>query len=232
MSVVKRLQHDYGDFKIEIENWEILDQGVTAFLGPSGSGKSSVIRHLLGLEKSDQMQWLWSEGAVQVDLAALAIRERRLGVVFQNGELFPHMTTRQNIEFAAEAAVVSRGAKRSEVMDLVKQLIQDLGLERVSETRAVNLSGGERQRVALARALVGRPRLILLDEPFSALDAELRRDVRAMVFRVLAEYQIPALLVTHDAEDLVGLRGKVTRIRDGRIIEEQVLGSSEFERPR
>ncbi len=228
MSVVKRLQHDYGDFKIEIENWEILDQGVTAFLGPSGSGKSSVIRHLLGLEKSDQMQWLWSEGAGQVDLAALAIRERRLGVVFQNGELFPHMTTRQNIEFAAEAAVVSRGAKRSEVMDLVKQLIRDLGLERVSETRAVNLSGGERQRVALARALVGRPRLILLDEPFSALDAELRRDVRAMVFRVLAEYQIPALLVTHDPEDLVGLRGKVTRIRDGRIIEEQVLGFSEF----
>lgn len=223
MSVVKCLEHDYGDFKIAIHNWEILDQGVTAFLGPSGSGKSSVIRHLLGLERSDKLQWHWADNAGQVDLAAMPIRDRRLGVVFQNGELFPHMTAKQNIEFAAEAAVASRGAKRSEVAASVGRLIQDLSLERASETLAVNLSGGERQRVALARALVGRPRLILLDEPFSALDAELRRDVRAMVFRVLAEHRIPALLVTHDPEDLVGLQGKLTRIQDGRIVEDRSM---------
>ncbi|MBL7689450.1 MAG: ATP-binding cassette domain-containing protein [Bdellovibrionaceae bacterium] len=223
MSVVKCLEHDYGDFKIAIHNWEILDHGVTAFLGPSGSGKSSVIRHLLGLEKSDQLQWYWTEGAEQVDLASMPIRDRRLGVVFQNGELFPHMTAKQNIEFAADAAVVSRGANRSEVAASVGRLIQDLSLERATETLAVNLSGGERQRVALARALVGRPRLILLDEPFSALDAELRRDVRAMVFRVLAEHKIPALLVTHDPEDLVGLQGKLTRIQDGRIVEDRSM---------
>lgn len=223
MSVVKCLEHDYGDFKIAIHNWEILDQGVTAFLGPSGSGKSSVIRHLLGLEKSDRLQWYWTESAGPVDLASMPIRDRRLGVVFQNGELFPHMTAKQNIEFAAEAAVVSRGAKQSEVAALVGRLIQDLSLERASETLAVNLSGGERQRVALARALVGRPRLILLDEPFSALDAELRRDVRTMVFRVLAEHKIPALLVTHDPEDLVGLQGKLTRIQDGRIAEDRSM---------
>lgn len=223
MSIVKCLEHDYGDFKIAIHDWEILDRGVTAFLGPSGSGKSSVIRHLLGLERSNQLQWHWTDGVHQMDLASMPIRDRRLGVVFQNGELFPHMTGKQNVEFAAEAAIVSRGASRSEVAKLVDRLIEDLSLERASETLAVNLSGGERQRVALARALVGRPRLILLDEPFSALDAELRRDVRAMVFRVLAEYGIPAILVTHDPEDLVGLQGKLTRIQDGRIVEERAL---------
>ena len=218
MSVVKCLEHDYGDFKIAIHNWEILDQGVTAFLGPSGSGKSSVIRHLLGLERSDKLQWHWADNAGQVDLAAMPIRDRRLGVVFQNGELFPHMTAKQNIEFAAEAAVASRGAKRSEVAASVGRLIQDLSLERASETLAVNLSGGERQRVALARALIGEPRFLFLDEPFSALDAYLKKEARLLTQRMIAKLKIPTLLITHDPQDLESLAQKVVRIHTGKLV--------------
>lgn len=219
MSRVEFLEHSYGTFKIEIADWEILDQGITAFLGPSGSGKSTVIRHLIGLEKSDRFRWVWDG----VDVSSIPIKERKLGVVFQGGELFPHMTARQNVEFAARAAIRSRGV-RAEGMDTrIQDLFDELSLGRSEFTIASKLSGGERQRVALARALIGEPRLLLLDEPFSALDAELRSEARQTVKRALKERGIPALLVTHDPTDLKGFSGKVSRIQNGRIVAEMTL---------
>lgn len=208
MSLVKNLRADYGDFHIDIPSWEILDSGVTALWGPSGAGKTSVFRLLLGLDRALPGFTWFVDG---IDLAALPTPARRLGVVFQSLELFPHMTARQNIAFAAEA----RGL--SSYVDHLNSLVDRLELRPVLDRRASVLSGGERQRVALARALIGKPRLLFLDEPFSALDADLRSSARALVASVIAAERIPTVLITHDRTDLDAIATRVTEIRGGRI---------------
>lgn len=228
MSLIKTLRHRYGeggagrDFLIDISEWEIPDQGVTALWGPSGSGKSSVLRLLLGLDVADEFSWI-SSSPVELDLAKLSVPERRLGIVFQQGELFGHMTAFENIRFAGEAAIRSRGLPRERVSQNIERFITKLRLEKTRTRRASLLSGGERQRVSLARALVGEPRLLLLDEPFSALDAENRDEARALVREVLKETATPAVLVTHDASDLVSFSGKISRIENGRIVSERPI---------
>ncbi len=210
MSLVKNLRADYGDFKIDIPEWEILDDGVTALWGPSGAGKTTVFRLLLGLDQPKPgFEWNFRGE----NLAALPTPERRLGVVFQSLELFTHMNARENIMFAAEA----RGIASSEASTHLKSLVETLGLSSSLERRASVLSGGERQRVALARALIGKPRLLFLDEPFSALDADLRTEARNLVRTAIAAEKIPTVLITHDRSDLDSLATKVTEIHNGRI---------------
>jgi ABC-type sulfate/molybdate transport systems ATPase subunit len=210
VSWVRQLKRDYGDFSIEIPEWEILDQGVTALWGPSGAGKTSVFRLLLGLDRAEPgFSWKFQE----TDLAQLSTPDRRLGVVFQSFELFPHLSAEANIRFAAE----SRRIDRVESEKHLKELTERLSLGHCLGRRAGLLSGGEKQRVALARALMGRPRLLFLDEPFSALDSELRAEARSLVKTAIAEEKIPTLLITHDQEDLDAFGGKVTRIKAGRI---------------
>lgn len=211
MSLVENLIIDMDDFHLEISRWEILDQGITALLGPSGSGKSTVFRVLLGLYPCRTLRW----SVNGIDLAALPVRDRRLGVVFQSYDLFPHLTARGNIQFAADA----RGLTRKESEHLIDELIGELRMEAFID-RKVNLcSGGEKQRVALARAMVGRPRILLLDEPFSALDEELRAEARALVKTLISRFQIPTLLVTHDPRDVQALANKISHISNGRIEE-------------
>ena len=228
MSLVKLLKHRYGagashrEFSIDIAEWEIPNEGVTALWGPSGSGKSSVLRLLLGLDQADEFSWFSDEPA-KTDLAKLSVPERRLGIVFQNGELFGHMTAFENIRFAADAAIKTRGLAPDRAKVNIERFIAKLRLEEARERPANLLSGGERQRVALARALIGEPRLLLLDEPFSALDAENREEARNLVRAVLSEMKVPAILVTHDAADLAGFSGKISRIENGRIVSNQSL---------
>jgi sulfate transport system ATP-binding protein/putative spermidine/putrescine transport system ATP-binding protein len=210
MSFVKNLFKDYGDFKIDIPQWEILDQGVTALWGPSGSGKTSVVRLLTGLEPAQGWSWNF-QGA---DLAQLPPPERRLGVVFQNFELFPHMTARKNILFAAQARKVSSRVAAAKLDELSKTL----GLAGFLDRRAEFLSGGEQQRVALARAVMGQPRMLILDEPFSALDDELKMEARLMVKTFISQQNIPTLLITHDRKDLEILAGRVSEIRHGQLL--------------
>jgi ABC-type sulfate/molybdate transport systems ATPase subunit len=210
VSLVKNLHADYGDFKIEIPKWEILDSGVTALWGPSGSGKTSVFRLLLGLEPTPGLSWIFQNQ----DLAQLPTSERKLGVVFQNFELFPHMTAEENIRFGAEA----RKLPSAETERHLQKLVQILKLESCIGRRASLLSGGEKQRVALARALAGRPRILFLDEPFSALDSDLRAEARELVRHVVEVEGIPTVLITHDREDLQALSSKVSEIRDGRLV--------------
>lgn len=214
MSWVKNLRANYGasEFRIDIPSWEILDSGVTALWGPSGSGKTSVFRLLLGLDRAESgFSWTFAG----VDLAKLSTPDRRLGVVFQTLELFPHMTAIQNILFAAEARGIEMQAARAHL----DSLVETLQLTSVLERKASVLSGGERQRVALARGLIGQPRVLLLDEPFSALDADLRIEARALVKRAIAKEKIPTILITHDREDLDALATHVTTIRAGRLQE-------------
>lgn len=222
MSVVENLLIEYPDFKIDIPRWEILDRGVTALWGPSGTGKTTVFRALLGLEPVKSLRWIVKENGEEIDLASLSTPQRRLGVVFQTLELFPHMTARQNIRFAAEA----RGLSSSDARVREEELISLLKMSGFIDRSASVISGGEKQRVALARALIARPRVLFLDEPFSALDAELRSEARSLVRSAIEQWNVPTVLVTHDKEDLAALANKVSEIRGGKIISERFVSIS------
>lgn len=216
MSWVRNLKREFDQFSIDIPEWEILDQGVTALWGASGSGKTTVFRLLLGLEEAAH-GFRWELNGI--DLATLATPERRLGVVFQSLEIFPHLTAEENILFAAEA----RRRPRGETDAHLAELVETLSLQKCFERKAALLSGGERQRVALARALIGKPRVLFLDEPFSALDAALRQEARGLVRRAIEREKIPAVLVTHDRDDLQAFSGKISEIHAGRIVRESAM---------
>jgi ABC-type Fe3+/spermidine/putrescine transport system ATPase subunit len=210
MSVVEQLNKKYESFEIRIPRWEILDQGVTALWGPSGSGKTSVFRVLLGLEPCPGFKWMW--GAE--NLALLPVSKRGLGVVFQSLDLFPHLTAERNVLFAAEARKISK----EQTSERMKKLRDVLKLDSFFNRRAELLSGGEKQRVALARALMSFPRMLLLDEPFSALDESLRTEARQYVKELLKSTGTPAILITHDERDLDVLADKVTKIDQGQLL--------------
>lgn len=210
MSLVENIERRWDDFHLSVPRWEILDQGITVLMGPSGSGKSTLFRILLGLEPCEGYRWL-HQG---IDLAKLSVPEKRLGVVFQEYELFPHLTARKNILFAAE----SRKIPAPEAQKLFDRLVHDLRMGEFIDRKASLCSGGEKQRVALARALIGQPRVLLLDEPFSALDEDLRGDSRRLLKDIIGHYKIPALLVTHDQRDVDVLADKVSLIEKGMII--------------
>ncbi len=209
MSTVRNIKKVWPDFTLEVPEWEILDQGIHVLWGPSGSGKTTLFRILIGLESCSGYSWDF-QGE---DLARLPISERRLGVVFQNLELFPHLTGAENLQFAAHARKLTRDTARTRIEELVNALQMDRFIQR----SVTQLSGGERQRVALARALVGDPRILLLDEPFSSLDPELREQSRTLVKNVLHRQNIPAILITHDSRDVDALADRVTEIRDGKL---------------
>lgn len=198
-----------GDLVLDIPHWEIPDTGVTALTGPSGSGKTSIVKILLGLTVCPGFSWKMGDE----DLAQLPVEKRRLGVVFQNYLLFPHLTARRNIEFAAEA----RHVDRQSLQRKLQAWSQILGLEACLDRKAELLSGGEKQRVSLARALIGQPRFLILDEPFSAIDAELRRESRQWVKNLIELENIPTLLISHDRSDVEFLARSEFQLHGGKI---------------
>lgn len=210
MSLVENLKKDYDGFHLHIARWEILDQGVTALWGASGAGKTSVFRILLGLEDCSGFSWKWGSE----DLALVPTPKKNLGVVFQSLELFPHMTARENIYFGARARRIDEKKADARFQEMEKVLSLTPFLDRKTEF----LSGGEKQRVALARALMTFPRMLFLDEPFSALDESLKAEARALLKKLLKETNTPALLITHDERDLKELADKITQIKDGQIL--------------
>ncbi len=210
MSVVENLVKEYKDFKLDIPRMPLEDQGVTALWGASGSGKSSVVRHLIGLESCEKMRWIF-QGQ---DLACMSIRDRRLGVVFQSLELFPHLSGEENILFAVKARKISSADYQTKIR-LWKDLFE---LEKFWHRQIQQLSGGERQRIAVCRALIGSPRFLILDEPFSALDEGLRASARELLKTVLQKENVPTLLITHDQRDLEALASKVLHIHQGRLV--------------
>ena len=182
---------------------------LVALLGPSGCGKTTALRALSGLEQID-------EGRILIDgedVAALPTNKRDLGMVFQSYSLFPHMTVLENVEFGLrmrKVAAADRRARAAEALELV-------GLGDRSGRFAHQLSGGQQQRVALARALVTRPRVLLLDEPLSALDAKVRVGLREQIRRIQTELGITTLFVTHDQEEALAVADRVAVMRAGRI---------------
>lgn len=180
---------------------------ITAILGPSGCGKTTTLRIISGLEEPDDGHvWIEDDEVVGPD-TWVAPEHRRVGFVFQQLALFPHLDVAGNVGF---------GLKRRERRDRVPEMLALVGLEGYEKRRPYELSGGQAQRVAVARALAPRPRAILLDEPFAALDVSLRNEVRAEVAEVLRESGTTTVLVTHDQDEALSLGDHVIVMIDGR----------------
>jgi molybdate transport system ATP-binding protein len=188
-----------------------------ALIGPSGAGKSSVLRFLAGLATPDHGRIICN-GRVLLDTQArvdLPPEEREIGVVFQDGALFPHLTVAQNIEYGLRPKARDRRERRERAAGILERF----GIAHLATAKPDRVSGGERQRVALARAVATSPALLLLDEPLSALDAVTKAAVAEELAATLAELRLPAILVSHDLEDVAGLADRVAVMDDGVIVQ-------------
>jgi thiamine transport system ATP-binding protein len=189
----------------------IADGEVVALLGPSGCGKSTLLRTIAGLEKPSAGAVRWDSA----DLAGVPVHRREFGLVFQDGQLFPHRSVAGNVAFGLRM----RGVDREERDKRVLSLLELVGLDGYASRRVTQLSGGEQQRVALARALAPSPRLLLLDEPLSALDRALREQLAVDLARLLREAATTALVVTHDHDEAFTLADRVAIMSRGRIVQ-------------
>jgi sulfate transport system ATP-binding protein len=207
---VQAISKRFGDFRaLEDVTLEVPEGSLTALLGPSGSGKSTLLRIVAGLETPDS-------GAVLIDgsdVTAARPQERGIGFVFQHYAAFTHMTVRENVAFGLRI----RKRPRPEVRERVDELLSLVGLTTWAEQRPAQLSGGQRQRMALARALAVEPRVLLLDEPFGALDANVRAELRRWLRRLHDEQGVTTVLVTHDQEEAMEVADTIAVMNTGSI---------------
>jgi len=220
---VNQLTKHFGNF-VALDNvsLEVPSGALLALLGPSGSGKTTLLRIIAGLEVPDSGEILYENENV----TDARVRDRNVGFVFQHYALFRHMTVFENIAFGLRVRRRPRAEVRERVMELLK-LIQLEGLERSLPSQ---LSGGQRQRVALARALAVQPKVLLLDEPFGALDAKVRQELRQWLRRLHEEIHVTSVFVTHDQEEAFEVADQVVIMQKGRI---EQIGTPEeiFEHP-
>jgi sulfate transport system ATP-binding protein len=203
----------FGDFTaLDDVSLEVPDGSLTALLGPSGSGKSTLLRVIAGLEAPDA-------GEVEIGgqrTTHLPARKREIGFVFQHYAAFKHMTVRDNVAFGLSI----RKRPKDEITRRVDELLELVGLAGFHTRYPAQLSGGQRQRMALARALAVEPKVLLLDEPFGALDANVRADLRAWLRRLHDDIHVTTVLVTHDQEEAMEVSDQLVVLRDGRIEQE------------
>jgi molybdate transport system ATP-binding protein len=191
------------------------DADVTVLYGESGAGKSVTMQAIAGLIHPDKgrvaiADRVLFDSAHRIEVRA---RHRRMGLVFQDYALFPHLTVLQNIAFAQNRGWFNRRAIDTDA----RAAMASMQLDVLADAYPSDLSGGQRQRVALARALASRPQLLLLDEPFSALDSELRSRLRDELIETHRRAGIPMIVITHNADDVAAFGGKVVRVRDGHV---------------
>jgi sulfate transport system ATP-binding protein len=194
---------------------EARDREFLALLGPSGSGKTTLLRVLAGLETPDAGEVRFGGD----DFLAIAPRRRRVGMVFQHYALFRHMTVAQNIAFGLNVRARRDRPSRDRVRARVAELLGLMQLEGLDKRFPAQLSGGQRQRVALARALAIEPRMLLLDEPFGALDAQVRRELRRWLREVHDRAGVTTVFVTHDQEEALNLADRVAVLKDGELVQ-------------
>jgi sulfate transport system ATP-binding protein len=194
---------------LEIESGELV-----ALLGPSGSGKTTILRMVAGLEYADGGSIYFGDQ----DATDIPVRDRGVGFVFQHYALFPHMTVGENVAFGMKVSKVKRSA--AEIDARVAELLRLVRLEGLGNRFPNQISGGQRQRVALARALAVDPKVLLLDEPFGALDANVRRDLRRWLREIHDELGITTLFVTHDQEEALDLADRVVILDQGKIVQQ------------
>ncbi len=222
--VVSRVEKRFGTFQALSEiNLEVPDGKLVALLGPSGSGKSTLLRTIAGLEKPDQGQIIINGQ----DTTHLDIRKRNIGFVFQHYALFKHLTIRKNIAFGLDI----RKHSKADIKHRVQELLELIQLEGLGDRYPSQLSGGQRQRVALARALAVQPQVLLLDEPFGALDAKVRKELRGWLRRLHDEVHLTSVFVTHDQEEAMEVADEIVVMNKGRI--EQIGSPAEiYDNPR
>ncbi|MGI0492497.1 sulfate/molybdate ABC transporter ATP-binding protein [Alkalinema pantanalense CENA528] len=216
---IHNVSKSFGSFHaIDQVSLECQTGKLVALLGPSGSGKSTLLRIIAGLEQPD-------EGSVYLigrDATYRPVQERQIGFVFQHYALFKHRTVRQNIAFALEL----RKVNKQRIANRVEELIDLVQLQGMGDRYPSQLSGGQRQRVALARALAVEPQVLLLDEPFGALDAKVRKDLRAWLRNLHHNVNVTTVFVTHDQEEAMEVADEIVVMNRGRV--EQVGTPSEI----
>ncbi len=191
----------------------IPDGELVALLGPSGSGKTTLLRVIAGLDHPDQGRVLFDG----VDAVAEPVQTRKVGFVFQHYALFRHMSVFENVAFGLRVRSRVKRPSETEIRRRVRELLALVQLEMVMHRYPSQLSGGQRQRVALARALAVQPRVLLLDEPFGALDAKVRQELRRWLRRLHDELHVTSVFVTHDQEEALELADAVVIMNEGRI---------------
>ena len=207
---VENVSKRYGDYAaLSDVSLEVPDGSLTALLGPSGGGKSTLLRVIAGLEAPEQGRVIIA-GA---DATSAPAREREVGFVFQHYAAFKHMTVRDNVAFGLKI----RKRPKDEVRAKVDELLSLVHLEGFAGRYPAELSGGQRQRMALARALAVEPKVLLLDEPFGALDAKVRVELRRWLRRFHDEIHVTTIFVTHDQEEAMEVAEQVVVLNDGRI---------------
>jgi len=216
--IVRGANKRYGDFAaLDNVDFEVPSGSLTALLGPSGSGKSTLLRAIAGLDLPDT-------GTITIngrDVTQIAPQRRGIGFVFQHYAAFKHRTVRDNVAFGLKI----RKRPKAEIKEKVDNLLEVVGLSGFQTRYPNQLSGGQRQRMALARALAVDPQVLLLDEPFGALDAKVREDLRAWLRRLHDEVHVTTVLVTHDQAEALDVADRIAVLNKGRI--EQVGSPTE-----
>ena len=214
MTLSGRVVARRGELTVDVE-LAVGDGEVLAVLGPNGAGKSTLLRVLAGLLLPDGGHVEVDREIWDGDARHLPAHRRSIGMVFQDHLLFPHLSITENVAFGLRARGAAKAAARAAAADWLDRV----GLHGLGNRRPGELSGGQAQRAALARALAGEPRVLLLDEPLSALDARTRLTVRAELRRHLADYAGSAVLVSHDPVDAMALAGRVVVVEEGRVVQ-------------
>ncbi|HEY3445718.1 MAG TPA: sulfate ABC transporter ATP-binding protein [Myxococcales bacterium] len=211
---VRHLSKRFGPF-VAVEDVDLrVETGeLVALLGPSGSGKTTLLRLVAGLEVPDAGTVLF-DGE---DSTSTHVSDRRVGFVFQHYALFRHMTVFENIAFGLRVRPSATRPPPKEIEDRVRKLLQLVQLEAMAQRLPAQLSGGQRQRVALARALAVEPRVLLLDEPFGALDAKVRKELRRWLRRLHDDLHVTSVFVTHDQEEALEAADRVVVMNQGRV---------------
>jgi sulfate/thiosulfate transport system ATP-binding protein len=197
-------------------NLDIPSGELVALLGPSGSGKTSLLRIIAGLEQPDSGTVLFNGE----DTTHVAVRERNVGFVFQHYALFGHMTIFENVAFGLRVRPKDTRPSEGEIRAKVTELLKLVQLDWIADRYPHQLSGGQRQRIALARALAVEPKVLLLDEPFGALDAKVRKELRRWLRRLHDEMHITSVFVTHDQEEAMEVADRIVVMNQGRIEQE------------
>ncbi|MDE2310249.1 MAG: molybdenum ABC transporter ATP-binding protein, partial [Betaproteobacteria bacterium] len=209
--IAARFKLAYTAFVLDVD-LELPARGITALFGPSGSGKTTLLRCIAGLERTTDgllrvHDEVWQDGA-----NFLPAHRRPLGYVFQEASLFPHLSVRRNLEYGMRRIPPVERKVQSE------QVVELMGLSRLIERDPAHLSGGERQRVAIGRALLSSPRLLLMDEPLSALDVASRQEILPYLERLHGELEIPVIYVSHALDEVARLADHVVMLEQGCVI--------------
>ena len=200
--------HALRDVSLDIASGELL-----ALLGPSGCGKTTLLRIIAGLESADQGSIFFSGE----DTTDVHVRERNVGFVFQHYALFRHMSVFDNVAFGLRMKPRATRPSAAAIKDKVHQLLQLVQLDWLADRFPAQLSGGQRQRIALARALAVEPKVLLLDEPFGALDAKVRKELRRWLRRLHDELHVTSIFVTHDQEEALEVADRVVVLNNGQV---------------